>query len=128
MYPALKTLHMSLAAVTLCGFLLRAWWMRSGSKRPHNRLARVLPHIIDSVFLLSGVGLIAMLKLPLLQSPWLLAKLAALLAYIVFGTIALRRGRTPRIRHTALILALLTFTYIVGVAISKSPASWLAIA
>ncbi|MDH5216033.1 MAG: SirB2 family protein [Gammaproteobacteria bacterium] len=127
MYPALKTLHMSLAAVTLGGFLLRAWWMSSGSGHLHNRLVRVLPHVIDSAFLLSGIGLIYALNLPLLKSPWLLAKLAALVAYIVFGTIALKRGRSPLIRHAALLLALLIFAYIVGVAISKSPASWLAV-
>ena len=128
MYPALKTLHMSLAAVTLGGFLLRAWWMSNGSRHLRNRLVRILPHVVDSAFLLSGIGLIAALNIQLLSSPWLLAKLVALVAYILFGTIALKRGRTPLIRHAALVLALLTFAYIVGVAISKSPASWLAAA
>jgi uncharacterized membrane protein SirB2 len=48
----------------------------------------------------------------------------ALVVYIVPGTIALKRGRTTRTRMTALLAALLTFGYIVGAAIRKSPYSW----
>lgn len=128
MYPLLKNLHLTLAALTLSGFLLRAYWMAVGSDKLLLPVVRVLPHIVDTLFLLSGVGLIGLLHLPLLQSPWLIAKLTALVLYIVLGTIALKRGRTMRVRKVAFVLALLTFTYIVGVAISKSPYSWLGVA
>ncbi|RLA27925.1 MAG: regulator SirB, partial [Gammaproteobacteria bacterium] len=40
---------------------------------------------------------------------------------------ALKRGKTKRIRAIAFVLALLTFAYVVGVALSKSAASWIAI-
>jgi uncharacterized membrane protein SirB2 len=126
MYPILKNLHMTLAALTLAGFLLRAFWMATGSDLLHARTVKVLPHIVDTLFLLSGIGLIVLMRLPLLHSPWLMAKLTALVIYIVLGTIALKRGRTKPIRMIALALAFLTFGYIVGVAISKSPFSWLA--
>ena len=91
------------------------------------RIVKILPHVIDTAFLISGIALVLLLQLRVTQSPWLLAKLLALVAYIVFGTIALKRGRTLRIRLTALLLAVLTFAYIVGAAINKSPASWLAV-
>jgi uncharacterized membrane protein SirB2 len=57
---------------------------------------------------------------------WLQIKIAALLVYIVLGTIALKRGKTKRTRSLAFVLALLTFAYVVGVALNKSGASWLA--
>jgi uncharacterized membrane protein SirB2 len=126
MYPILKNLHMTLAALTLAGFLLRAWWMARQPEWLQASAVRVLPHVVDTLFLLSGIGLIVLLRLPLLQSPWLMAKLAALVIYIALGTIALKRGRTKRIRMSAFALALLTFGYIVGVAVSKSPFSWVA--
>jgi uncharacterized membrane protein SirB2 len=124
MYLLIKNLHVSLAILSLGGFLLRAYWMSQGSTMLQQRVVRVLPHIIDAAFLVSGIGLVFLLRLQLMQSPWLLAKLAALVAYIVLGTVALKRGRTFRIRLIALVFALLTFAYIIGVAISKSPASW----
>ncbi|MDH3614989.1 MAG: SirB2 family protein [Gammaproteobacteria bacterium] len=44
----------------------------------------------------------------------------------MLGTVAIRRGSTLRIRIIAFVGALSVFAYIVGVALSKSPASWLA--
>ena len=127
MYTILKNLHLALAALTLGGFLLRAWWMLIRSDKLQLRAVRILPHIVDTLFLVSGIGLVFALRLPLAQSPWLIAKLVALVVYIVAGAIALKRGRTMRIRMTALVIALFAFAYIVGAAISKSAQSWLAV-
>ena len=69
-----------------------------------------------------------MLNLPVLTQPWLVAKLVALVVYVVLGSIALRRGRTQQIRAIAFVMALATFAYIVGVALSKSATSWLGLA
>jgi uncharacterized membrane protein SirB2 len=125
MYLVLKSLHVSLAILSVSGFLLRAYWMSQDSKKLQHCVARILPHVIDAVFLVSGIGLVLLLQLPLMQTPWLLAKLAALVAYVVLGSIALKRGRTLRIRLIALVFAVLAFAYIVGVAVNKSPESWL---
>lgn len=91
------------------------------------RVVRVAPHVIDTVFLLSGIALIVILQLPVLQQPWLLAKFAALLAYIVLGAIALRHGRSRRSRILAFVSALVVFAYIVGIALTKSVLSWAAL-
>jgi len=91
------------------------------------RTVRIAPHIIDTVLLLSGISLIWALDLPLLSQPWLLAKLAALVVYIILGSVALRRGRTRRTRTLAFVLALITFAYITGIALTKSMGSWLAL-
>jgi uncharacterized membrane protein SirB2 len=40
--------------------------------------------------------------------------------------IAIRRGPTKRIRTIAFISAVMAFAYVVGVATTKSPLSWLA--
>ncbi len=101
--------------------------MFTGSSKLLLKAVRILPHIVDTVFLLSGIALIVTLNLPVLSQNWLLVKFVALLAYIVFGAIALGRGKTMQSRTTAFVLALATFAYIAGVALSKSTASWLAI-
>jgi len=126
MYTTLKLVHMIAAILAISGFILRSFWMLSDSENLQRPLVRVLPHVIDTVFLLAGIGLIVTLHLPLLLPGWLQIKIVALLAYIVLGTIALKRGKTKRVRLIAFILALLTFAYAVGVALNKSGASWLA--
>ncbi len=127
MYSALKFIHIGTAILTISGFILRGAWMMSGSPNLEQRIVRIAPHIIDTIFLLSGIALIQVLKLPVLNQPWLLMKFTALVVYILLGTIALRRGKTRQIRVTAFLLALATFAYIAGVAMSKSLGSWLAL-
>jgi len=126
MYSTLKIIHIGAAVLTISGFILRGMWMMSGSPLLQRRIVRVSPHVIDTILLLSGIALIQSLNLPVMRQPWLLAKLAALLVYIVLGMIALRRGKSREIRTTAFLLALATFAYIAGVALSKSLTSWLA--
>lgn len=125
MYFTVKTIHMITAILTISGFTLRGIWMLSGSALLDHRLTRILPHVIDTVFLLSGIVLIAILGLPVLGQPWLLAKLLAVVVYILLGMVALRRGRSRRIRAITLALALATFVYVAGVAWNKSVLSWL---
>jgi len=127
MYETVKLIHIGAAIVTISGFMLRGYWMFSGSPRLQLKVVKILPHIVDTVFLLSGITLILVLNLPVLSQAWLLMKFAALVAYIVLGAIALGRGKTMRSRTTAFVLALATFAYIAGVALSKSTASWIAI-
>ena len=125
MYTILKFVHLSAAILSFAGFLLRSYWMMSESEMLRRSWVRILPHIIDTVFLLAGIGLIVILHLQLMANHWLLIKFAALLVYIVLGAIALRQGRPRRIRITAFIFAVLTYAYIVGVALTKSAASWI---
>jgi uncharacterized membrane protein SirB2 len=127
MYEILKHVHIWAAVLTISGFVLRGLWMIRESPLLQHRLSRILPHVIDTIFLLSGIGLVIALNLPVMRSPWLIAKLAALVAYVLLGTVALKRGRTPGIRRTAFVLALVTFAFIVGVAIYKTPWSWMSV-
>ncbi len=125
LYLLMKSLHMITAIATISGFMLRGYWMMTESDRLQLKITRIAPHVIDTVFLLSGIALVFMLHLNAFTQPWLLAKFAGLIVYIVLGTIALKRGATRQIRVVAFVAALAAFGYIVGVATTKSPASWL---
>ena len=127
MYTSLKTLHALTALVTIAGFLLRGYWMLTGNALLNAKLTRVLPHVIDTLFLVSGIALLVMLDGSPLTQAWMLAKIAGLVAYIVLGMLALRRGRTEAIRNTAFVAAIAVFAYTYGIALSKSPLSWLAV-
>ena len=125
-YPTLKLVHQSAVALSLAGFVARGTGMLSGAAWVRTRLAKTLPHVIDPVLIASAIALASVLGLSPTNAPWIAAKVVALIVYIALGMIAFRFGRTRRIRGIAFALALLTFGYIVTVAISKDPRGMLA--
>ncbi|TCO81100.1 putative membrane protein SirB2 [Plasticicumulans lactativorans] len=123
-YLALRHIHITAVVISIALFTLRGIWMLADSPRLQDRWVRILPHVVDTVLLASAIALTLVLgQYPFAQS-WLTAKLAGLLAYIVLGAIALKRGRSKATRAAAFVAALLTVTYIVGVAVHHHPASW----
>lgn len=118
-YLAVKHVHMTCAALSIILFFVRGLWMLAGSPLLQQRWAKVVPHIVDTVLLASALTMVVWSsQYPFVQN-WLTAKVVALVAYIVLGTIALKRGQTKGVRTGAFILALLVFGYIVKVAVTK---------
>ncbi len=121
MYLALKHLHLTAVALSFTLFALRAFWMLRESPQLQQRWVKIVPHIIDTVLLVSALSLAWMLQQYPFVDSWLTAKVLALLAYIGLGTVALKRGRTRKIRIMALAGAVLSAAYIVSVALSHQP-------
>lgn len=121
----IRQMHVASVTLSFTLFFLRGLWMLQGTLTQRGRWVRVAPHLVDTVLLASAVALVVALALPVLETPWLLAKIAALLLYIVLGSVALRRGKTQRIRTMAWLAALLVFVYMVGTAIRHNSLSWL---
>lgn len=118
-YLLLKHLHITCVVLSGLGFSMRGWWMWRASPLLGRRLVRTLPHVVDTVLLGSAISMAVLSgQYPFVQG-WLTAKLCGLLAYIVFGAIALKRGRTRTIRACFLGLALLAYAYIVSVALTR---------
>lgn len=116
----LKTLHMGLAALSIAGFVLRGGWMLVNSALLQARLTRVLPHVVDTLLLATGVALaLRIAQYPFVHG-WLTAKIVGIVVYIGFGMVALKRGRTRTVRIGAFVAALATFLYIIGVALTRS--------
>lgn len=120
-YLALRHLHVGCVVFSGLGFALRALWMLQDSPRLQQRLTRVLPHVVDTLLLASAIGLAVWSGQYPLAVDWLTAKVLGLLAYIVLGALALRRGRTRVVRLSCLPLALGAYAYIVSVALTRSP-------
>jgi len=120
-YLLLKHLHLTCVALSGLGFLIRGLWMLADSPRLQQRWVRIAPHVIDTLLLASALGMVALTRQYPFVLDWLTAKVLALLAYIVCGTMALKRGRTRRQRAAYFGLALLIFAYIVGVALTRQP-------
>lgn len=123
-YFVVKTIHQSAVALSITGFAARGLGSLMGAAWVRSRPAKTLPHIVDTVLLLSAITLAWTLRLNPLTTPWLGAKIAALLLYIGLGMVALRPGVPTRWRALAWGLALATFAYIVCVALTKSAAGF----
>lgn len=124
-YLLLKHLHLTTVVLSFALFTLRGLWMLADSPQLQRRWVRIVPHLIDTVLLASAIGLTLILQQYPFVNGWLTAKVLALIAYIILGSVALKRGPTKPIRTAAWVAALAMFGYIVSVALTRSPLSFL---
>lgn len=120
-YVFAKDLHLACVVLSLGGFAARGALMLAGSPLLGTRFVRIAPHVVDTVLLASALWLSWMLQQYPFVHGWLTAKVLGLVAYIVLGAVALRRGRTKRVRAAAFAGAALSAAYIVAVALTKDP-------
>ena len=119
-YSALKTIHIACVIASYALFFVRGVWMIGESALLQRRWVRIAPHVIDTVLLASAIALAVMIRQYPFVEPWLTAKVMGLVVYIGLGMIALRRGKSKRMRIATWIAAQLVFFYIVAAAITKS--------
>ena len=104
-YATLKVIHQSAVAISFAGFFARGVGMLGDAAWVRHRLAKTVPHLVDTVLIVSAVWLAAILRLTPSGAPWIAAKIAGLFVYIGIGMVALRFGRTKGIRASAWVLA-----------------------
>jgi uncharacterized membrane protein SirB2 len=123
-YALIKGVHAASALLSIGGFAVRGALMLRDSPWLQSKFARVAPHAVDTVLLGSAIALAWMSgQYPFVQG-WLTAKLLALIAYIVLGTVALKRGRSKPIRLAAYLLALAVALYLLSVAMTRHVAGF----
>lgn len=120
-HAAVLIAHVGLVTLSVSLFLLRFAWALGGSGAPRHRALSILPHVIDTALLASGVWLVLLTRQFPFVSAWLSLKLLAVVAYVVLGSLALRRGRTRQARAVAGALALLVVAWIVVTARARDP-------
>ncbi len=135
----IKYIHLVTVVLSLAGFFLRGllmlrgspiYWPRhacatrpaSAAPRRHKGLyllVRIAPHVNDTLLLAAGIALMLRIQQYPFVHGWLTAKLTGLFVYIGLGMVALRLGRTRRVRLAAWAGALVVYLYIVGVALTR---------
>ena len=117
----LKLIHVVCAFLSISGFVGRGTLMIRGSSLFSTRMVKVLPHINDTVLLVTAIILASQWGWSALQMPWLLTKIIALLVYIALGMLALKPGRSQTVRISAWLSAIVIFVFIVSVAVTRNP-------
>jgi uncharacterized membrane protein SirB2 len=121
LYLPLRHTHIACAILTVTLFVLRGGLMIADSPWQRNVVLRYLPHAVDTALMLTTV----IRQFPF-STGWLTMKVLLLVVYIVLGSIALKRGRTRRIRIAAFVAALLTVAFLLTVARAHDPLGILA--
>lgn len=127
MYLAVKHLHLLCVALSGAGFFWRGLLMLRGSRWLSLGWVRVVPHINDTVLLAAGISLAVMSERYPFVDAWLTAKLFGLTLYIILGSLALKAGRTRRVRTLAWLAALVVFGWMVSVAVMRQPVGFFAV-
>jgi uncharacterized membrane protein SirB2 len=120
----IKVIHMSTAFISISLFLLRGFWVFRASPMMNKKWVKILPHINDTILLITAILLVLSIQQYPFVDAWLTAKFIALIIYIVFGMFALKRAKLMKNKIVFFILALVIFSYIVGVALTHN-AGWL---
>jgi len=123
-YGSIKNLHLLTVAITATLFLLRFFWLQTGSPMLNKRWVRILPHLNDTLLLLSGAALVAITHFyPFTpQGAWLTEKLFGVIIYIALGFVALgRKPRAQKVRWIAFIVAAAMLVVIYHLAVTKMP-------
>ena len=125
LYLALKHLHITCVILSGLGFFLRGLGAQCDAAWVQRRWVKVVPHVVDTVLLGSAIGMATLTaQYPFVQA-WLTAKFLALIVYILCGAMALRRGRSKRVRSVFFVAALVTYGYIVSAAWFHHPLGFL---
>ncbi|NVJ67665.1 MAG: SirB2 family protein [Gammaproteobacteria bacterium] len=89
-YLAIKHLHMTLAIISIFGFVLRSIWLFMQNELLNKKPVKILPHIIDTLLLASGITLMVMSSQYPTIVNWLTIKIVFIVSYIVFGILAFK--------------------------------------
>ncbi len=117
-YLILKHLHMTTVALSGLFFAVRGVWLLQNSPQLAAKWVKISPHIIDTILLLSAIGLLVVGH----QFPvWVHVKITLLVVYIALGVMAFKKAKTPSQRAGFLSAGILVYLFIISVAITKSP-------
>ena len=121
MYELVKYTHLTTIVLSVVLFLLRFVLNTMQSVTLQKKWLKVVPHIVDTLLLVSAVTLCVMLKQYPFVDAWVTEKLIALVMYVFMVTLALKLGHTGFMRGIGLIGALSWIAYAGMVAVSKQP-------
>ena len=120
-YPQIKSIHVWMVLLSGALFALRGAGVLLAARWPMAMPVRLASYAVDTTLLTAALMLLTMLPSSLFANGWLMVKITLLCIYIVFGTLALKRARSPRLRAIFYVLALLTYAWMLTIARSHHP-------
>lgn len=118
-YMTLKMLHMAAAYLTVILFVLRLALDAAGRPGWRQTPLRFIPHINDTILLVSAITLLFVIGYISAMPGWLIAKIVLLIGYIIAGVFALKTTLSKPVRIAAAVIALVQVLAIFHLAMAK---------
>lgn len=123
-YTAMKHSHLLFVVITIILLNFRFFWKQIAPAKPLHKIFRIIPHINDTLLLISGVLMAYTVKfIPFVNANWLGLKIVLLIAYIGFGMIAIKSPARSSKAFIGYALSMLTIIIMIYLAIAK-PLLW----
>ncbi len=121
LYPDVRSAHVALVALSGVLFAARGVAVITSASWGMQPAVRRVSVLIDTALLGTALLLVYMLQLNPWGVAWLSTKIGLLFVYIILGSFALKRARTPQVRLVCFVAALLCLGFMVSVAVAHSP-------
>ena len=120
-YVLIKMVHAVLVLAVGLLFLWRVYLSLAKAPAQNGKVPTLLAHTFSLGLLASGLTMVAIYG----QMPaWVMTKLIFLFVFIALGVMAFKRAKTRSAQLTMMALALLTYAFLVSVAVTKQPAGF----
>ena len=123
-YTILKFVHVSCVLLSLTGFLLRSYFLLLSPGMLVRWWVKYTPHFVETTLLISALAMLPLIDEYPFSDNWLTAKLLAMLCYIAVAGYTLHGAKKMITKFSLIMLSLIIFSYIIGVAIYHNPFFW----
>lgn len=122
MYLALKNIHLLSIALSAILLSVRFALVMANSQLIDKKFIKIAPHVVDTVLLLTGIGLIISLGfIPFTAgNEWFTQKVTCILAYFALGFFALKMAKNKLLRIFAFFGALGWLVMAANIAMTKT--------
>lgn len=126
-FAEIRALHVGCVAISGTLFTVRGLMRIADLPGANHWAPRWISYLVDTALLGAAVLLTLIVHQYPFVDAWLTCKVLLLPLYIGLGILALKRARTRAGRGAAFVAALVTFGFIVGVALAHDPSGWFAL-
>ncbi|WP_404402392.1 SirB2 family protein [Idiomarina seosinensis] len=120
MYTGFKHLHVLFVVISVVFFITRFVWKRRDSQLLQQRWVKIVPHVNDTLLLLSAIAMLIISQRMPVSDPWVTEKVIGVIGYILFGLVALKSA-TPAKSWAGFIIACFWLLALFHVAYGKQP-------
>ncbi|MDO6710964.1 MULTISPECIES: SirB2 family protein [Alteromonadaceae] len=114
-----KHLHLTAVALSIILFILRFVWLQRNSTLLHKKWVKIVPHVIDTLLLVTAITLCFIVPFNPIQHPWLWQKIVLVIAYIGLGFYVLKFADSAIKQWGGFTLAIVCLMLAANLAVSK---------
>ncbi len=109
MYMIVKNIHLTIISLTFIFFIINFVLTIKGSDKVNNKILKIGPHILYTLFILTFIYLVSVINLYPFVNGWASSKLGGFVLYILSITFALRWAKSIVWRIVGFISAVFWF-------------------